>query len=532
MIVQLCNTGNPVSISREALADLDIFKMFRTFFIAKFPAEADNEIEAFLNTYLTSDAAEITRRSEIIGLLRETPESRGLFDLVIGEYGKLSGSLSALEHSPRKLMRYTQTLHALKAYIASIDHMERLFVPGDSLAMKQIAGYIKTQKESEFYASVQACLEKVEKIIQPLESVTLAVNMSETGQAAQIGVTDINVRNDSITGMFGKSNKKVNSLCDSMPVKQPSHKQRSQFYYLEGYIIGQVEKQWASSSNAALRVMNRIDINRLYEWSEWLKHIALFHISLSFLEKLLEKNGNDMRLCQPEPNAAGFTADDMMYPHMLLNALAPVPQKLHILAGDSVIVTGANRSGKTSVIKTIAQNCVLAQLGFWLPARSFKFMPFKKYMTVFAAGEDNRMRASRYQQEAAWMRAAIQAADSDTLLLFNEPFTSTNPVEASDLLCDIVTQLHGKRSTVVFVTHIYDVYDMLTRSGAEYVRSYVTGVRSNSDVVEYTYTLEERPPDGLSYARFHAREHGLSIDKIIDDSSAVKALEAFIINQL
>ncbi|QHT59743.1 hypothetical protein GXP70_07105 [Paenibacillus lycopersici] len=519
MPVQLCNTNQPVRISREALIDLDVLRLCRSLFPEKSTTHEDKDraIEAFLNAYLTSDAIEIGRRSEIIGCLRDNAESRMLIAQLIKENQRLSYNLSELDRSKQPLKIYTCMRHALEAYTASVLAAESLFAPR-APAMEEIAAVIRLQSESSFYLDVQTCLRQLGTIIQPLDNIKLAVNMSDLGQAVQIGVTDINKGAGRLTGLFGSATDNANSLCDAAPVKNRGH-----LAQLEGYIIAQVEKQWAAPLKSALRELKKIDRDRLRAWNEWLKPMELYQKGLALADKLAQAR---VDVCRPEPCADIMAAEGLLYPHMVLTERTPVQQAFRVSLGDTVMITGANSSGKSSILKALAQNCILAQLGFWIPAKSMRIIPFQQYCTVFAAGEDRHLNASRYQQEAENMHQAIHMAGPGTLLLFNEPFTSTNPVEASELLSDITAQLHEAGTTLMMVTHLYNVYDLLRQRGLN-VRSYTMGSRLGAETIEHTYAVEEKAPDGLSYARLLAIEYGFRIANLVDDPDKAAVLEDF-----
>lgn len=519
MSVQLCNTNHPVNITWEALNELDIFRVCRNLFQERTAAieDQDKETEAFLKTYLTSDATEISRRSEIIGYLRENPDSQRLIAQLTAEYRRLSSCLSLLNRLKHPLKICTCMRQALEAYTASVRLAESLFVSGSPL-IDGIAAVIKHEKESSCYRDVQECLRQLGSIIQPLKRITLAVNISESGEAMQISITDINRGADKLSGLFGSQKGNVNSLCDAAPVRERGH-----LAHLEKYIITQVEKQWAAPLKAALRKLRKIDRDQLWVWKEWLEPIELYQKGLLLTDMLANAGLDD---CRPQPCADAMEAEGMLYPHMVLAERATVPQAFRFSLGDTIIITGANSSGKSSILKAFAQNCILAQLGFWIPAKSMRFIPYKQYDTVFAAGEDRQISVSRYQLEAEKMHKAIRLADQDTLLLFNEPFTSTNPVEAAELLCDIITQLHQARATVMMVTHIFDVYNLLRMKGIK-VRSYTMGSKVDGDKIVHSYAVEEKEPDGLSYARLLAIEYGFHIASLVDDPDKVAILENF-----
>jgi len=518
MFPQLCATNNGVIMTRDGMEDLDVFRLFRAFFPADTSTE-DADIVHFLHTYLTYDANEIKRRSEIVGALQKNSESLLGVERIVAQHKRLSHSLSELGRSQRPLLFYTYMRHAQEAYIASIEHAQNLF-NSDVPAMAEIAGAICHIRTSSFYAEVQDCLRRINAKINPLRNLTLAVNLTEAGQVAEIGISNINHPVGILNGLFNGASTQVNSLCDDVPVKI-----RSPLVHLEAYIVSQVETQWAASLKSVMRELKKIDMEKLCAWRDWLQHIKFYHKGLLLAEKLKQAG---VCTCRPEPCDTGIAAEEMLYPHMALTKRTPVQQTIRFDIGNAVLITGANSSGKSSVLKALAQNVMLAQLGFWVPARSLRFIPFKRYFTVFAAGEDRQMIASRYQQEAEKMMAAVDSADADSFVLLNEPFTSTNPKEAAELLCDIVTRLSRKGTTLMVVTHLYDVYHLLLEAGVA-VRSYVTGLTSDADKIVHTYALQEKTPDGLSYARHLAREYGFSIDRLVSDRDMASKLESFML---
>ena len=520
MSVQLCNIKTPVRIPRESLTDLDIFPLFKEFISAVYPLK-DDDIESFINTYMTADINEILRRNEILYGLSKNAESKNLMASVIGEYHRLSNSLSVLEGKPRPLMAATQMLNALNAYISSIDYFDNLFISGEVIEINKLAEFIQSQKSSAFYSQVRETLNQVNLLFKPLKNATLAVNLRDSGDAVQIGVTNINLGDNKLFGLFGNENERVNSLFNPVQVKL-----RSPLVHLEDFILVQVEKQWAKPLSKTLRLLKKINKEILVIWMNWIRHIALYYLGLLLWDKLIKAGS---MICKPELCMEEMEAESMQYPYLILSTVqAPIPQDFSLYSGDAVLITGANGSGKTSTLKAFAQNCILAQLGFWIPAKRFRFIPYHQWFTVFSAGEDNVMQTSRFQQEAERMRLAIEIpSPQSTCLLLNEPFTSTNPVEASELLRDIIIQLNEKKMTLILVTHMYDIYHMLRKSIVS-LRSYTTIAYAEAGKIIHTYSLVEKEPDGLSYARILAKEHKFSIGDLIQNQDEARALELYL----
>jgi len=487
MRASLCDLSKITVISPESLNDLDIF--------VAYPA-----LEPILQTYITYDAEEVLKRSEIIGKL-STQDISLVSDLVkVRE--ELSRCLKELKKQQRPLMEYSFLFYALEAYLRSVD------------IAAQLLPLAEPEEVSIFYANVKETVTKVCEAITPPKNVTLAVNISESGMPLQMGITNIESNAIDVVGVLGKNKTGINSLCDAASVSS-----RSAHGYLETYIHDQIEKQWGTALNSALRLMRKIDINHLLEWAEWLKPMELYYTGLVVMNSLREHGAN---LCRPAPLAFGSYAKktkvkSMLYPHLVFCRKEVQAQDFGFNHGDIVMITGANSAGKTSVVKAYAQNCIFAQLGFWVTADSFEFTPFKQWNTVFAAGEDEKIKLSRFQLEAERMKLATATSNSETCLILNEPFTSTNPTEAAELLCDIIAEENKKGVTVILVTHIFDIHKMLLEQNYS-VRSYVMGK---------DYVAEEKPPDGISQARQLADMYGFSIKNLIPDENEAKVLEDY-----
>lgn len=116
----------------------------------------------------------------------------------------------------------------------------------------------------------------------------------------------------------------------------------------------------------------------------------------------------------------------------------------------------ANHSGKTSYLKTVGQILLLAQLGFYVPATDLAFRPVHKIHTLFSAGEDSDMTASRMGIEVRILAEILDQAKAEDLVLINEPLTSTNPVEAISICADLIQNCCGIVLSCLVVTHLYD----------------------------------------------------------------------------
>ena len=200
--------------------------------------------------------------------------------------------------------------------------------------------------------------------------------------------------------------------------------------------------------------------------------------------------------------------------------------------GGAVIVTGANHSGKTSYLKTVGQILLLAQLGFYVPATDLAFRPVHKIHTLFSAGEDSDMTASRMGIEVRILAEILDQAKAEDLVLINEPLTSTNPVEAISICADLIQKLLRNRVSCLVVTHLYDVYFLLRstmpKEFQSHLKSLVTLARyEEHQGMIYSYQLIESEPQGTSYAMQTAESFGITLKDLIHNAADITRAQEF-----
>ncbi|MCL2709019.1 MAG: hypothetical protein FWF03_07900, partial [Defluviitaleaceae bacterium] len=335
------------------------------------------------------------------------------------------------------------------------------------------------------------------------------------------GLTGVNhfAKDEAPAGIFG-AGRKASGLGEAVIIRQ-----KQSLAGLETFLFDKIEKRYRSPLAKALKIFGKISFEHLRDWLDWLEPIFLYRAGLAFKRGVY---GLGLRDCAARPEGESFSAADMRHPNSVLAGNAPVPVSLKFNAGDAVFVTGANGSGKTTGLKALAQNAVVAQLGFNVPAEKFCFAPQKSFATLFSSGEDGMFTHSRFQREAELTKKIVAEACDGAFVLLNEPFSSTNPDEAKGLLCEVLKELHEKRATVVVVTHLYEAYAMLEAAGLRFVKSYVTKSEPREAGVAHFYTLEGKKPGGYSHAKLLAIEHGLLAASLVKNKAAVGPLEKYL----
>ena len=135
--------------------------------------------------------------------------------------------------------------------------------------------------------------------------------------------------------------------------------------------------------------------------------------------------------------------------------LPVVPNNVRADGKGFVLVTGANKGGKTTFIRSVGLAQVMMQCGMFVPARSFSANLCAGLFTHFRRREDVSMESGKLDEELSRMSQIADHLTSDSLVLFNEAFAATNQREGSEIASQIVRALLDRRVKVFFVTHLY-----------------------------------------------------------------------------
>ncbi len=122
-----------------------------------------------------------------------------------------------------------------------------------------------------------------------------------------------------------------------------------------------------------------------------------------------------------------------------------------------VVITGANRGGKTTFMRSVGQAQLLMQCGLFVPAESYEGSVCAGVLTHYKREEDPGMRSGKLDEELGRMSALIDQVRRGSLVLLNESFASTNEREGSQIARQVVRALLEAGVRVFYVTHLHDL---------------------------------------------------------------------------
>lgn len=139
-----------------------------------------------------------------------------------------------------------------------------------------------------------------------------------------------------------------------------------------------------------------------------------------------------------------------------------------------LMITGANRGGKSTFLRSLGLAQLMMQSGMFVPADAFSADIRSEVLTHFKREEDSSMESGKLDEELDRMSDLVDVAGPGSLLLCNESFASTNEREGSEISRQIIEALLQAGVKVCFVTHMFDLADGFfekRKSGALFLRA-------------------------------------------------------------
>ncbi|ELC8442518.1 DNA mismatch repair protein MutS [Clostridium perfringens] len=188
--------------------------------------------------------------------------------------------------------------------------------------------------------------------------------------------------------------------------------------------------------------------------------------------------------CIPE-----FAESDDIELNNLYHPLISNPVKNSILIKNNIIFTGSNASGKSTFIKAIALNCILAQSLNTALCSKYK-CKFSKVITSMAIRDNIMVGDSYFIAEIKSLKRLLDSLNGEirVLAFVDEILKGTNTLERIASSASILKYAEKTKAKLLVATHDIELTTMLTSYDNYYFSETVT-----NNGVTFDYKLKEGP---------------------------------------
>ncbi|MBU3112823.1 MutS-related protein [Clostridium lacusfryxellense] len=127
-----------------------------------------------------------------------------------------------------------------------------------------------------------------------------------------------------------------------------------------------------------------------------------------------------------------------------------------------IVLTGTNMAGKSTFLRMLGVNIILAQTFYFVLAKDYE-APFFNIVTSISPNDDLTKGKSFYMAEVESILRIIKALEKDVPVFcpIDEIFRGTNPIEKISMSAEILTYINNGKSISIVATHDRELVDIL-----------------------------------------------------------------------
>lgn len=166
---------------------------------------------------------------------------------------------------------------------------------------------------------------------------------------------------------------------------------------------------------------------------------------------------------------------------------------------DGILLYGTNAVGKTSLIKAIGINIVMAQAGLYVACSKMTLKPYQAIFTRIL-GNDNIFKGlSTFEVEMSELCTILKLSDKNSLILGDELCSGTESDSALSIFTASLETLHERKSTFLFATHFHEIQKYKELKALKNIESkhMVVAYNKEKDILIYDRKLRDGPGDSM-----------------------------------
>ncbi len=412
----------------------------------------------------------------------------------------------------------------LESYVDALRALSRALGGGGvrARALRALAAEVTARLERPETVALMAALPHWRQTLDEVRSILIAVNVSpamEPEAAAIIGFerTPAAVGETALARLLGeaKGERGVARLRQREPVDWQG----------DGPLAREVRALLETVAAPVERALHGFRLVEAQELAHLEGELVLF-LGATALARQWRARG--LPVCVAEVGAE-WTARDAYHP-VLAEQLPPghlVPNAVEFGPAGSVwVLTGPNRGGKTTYLRTVGAVQVLGQCGLPVPAAACRLSLADQVLTHFSGPELGQTGRGRLDEEAAQLAEIFARCTPASLVLLNEALAGTSAAEGVALAQDVLGGFRALGARVVYATHLHELAARAPTINAAVpgqgtVASLTVAAAPEAGIHRPTYRVAPGVPSGASWFASHiAREHGISLGQLLDDFRA------------
>ncbi len=175
-----------------------------------------------------------------------------------------------------------------------------------------------------------------------------------------------------------------------------------------------------------------------------------------------------------------------------------------------ILLYGLNASGKSTLIKSIGMAIIMAQIGYFVPAKKYIFSPFMNLFTRIIGNDNIYKGMSSFMVEMIELMAILKRNNNKTLVIGDELCRGTEEKSANIIVTYMLETLDKNNCCFITATHLHAISELATVNNLKKVKIMHLKVTfdEEKDIIIYDRELSEGQGDkyyGVMVAKYLMR---------------------------
>ena len=239
-------------------------------------------------------------------------------------------------------------------------------------------------------------------------------------------------------------------------------------------------------------------MNHLYTtYKDDLQKIHLFIADLD-VSSTIAKISIQNKYCKPviiDNSKSCLVAKDIRHPIVERIAVDTEYITNDVILGkdekDGILLFGTNACGKSTLMKSIGLNVIMAQAGFYVPCSSFEFKPYTKIFTRILNNDNIFRSQSSFAVEMMELRSIFQLSDENSLILGDELCSGTETLSAISIVSKSLDIFSKAKSSYIITSHLHQLNDIPLVKSISNLNLYHLKIKYDDGLLTYDRKLSQ-----------------------------------------
>jgi len=146
---------------------------------------------------------------------------------------------------------------------------------------------------------------------------------------------------------------------------------------------------------------------------------------------------------------------------------------------DGILLFGLNGVGKSSYMKAVGLNIIMAQAGMFVPSEKLIYRPFKKIFARISGNDNIYKNQSSFQVEMDELRSILKYSDKNSLVLGDEICRGTETLSGLALITTSIDRFSRNKIKFIFATHLHKLGELIDHNNVKFCHLHVEIKKDN-----------------------------------------------------